>query len=81
MTITVLLFAGVKEIVGSSSVDLQLDVGANVADIQSEMGKKFDGLSALMTKCAFAIDDKYVDPETALVDGTTVACIPPVSGG
>jgi len=81
MTITVLLFAGVKEIVGSSSVDLNLDIGANIADIQRELGKKYDGLNALMTKCAFAIDDKYVGPETSLIDGATVACIPPVSGG
>ena len=74
MHVTVRLFAGLRELAGRSS--LELDDVATVADVwpQLELGNEPAGL-------LYAVNREYVERGHALADGDEVALIPPVSGG
>jgi len=74
MRVTVRLFAGLRELAGRSS--LELDDVTSVADVwpQLGLGDEPDGL-------LYAVNREYSSPERPLADGDEVALIPPVSGG
>ena len=74
MRVTVRLFAGLRELAGRSSVDLE-DV-ASVADVWPRLGLG-DEPGGLL----YAVNREYVSNDRALADGDEVALIPPVSGG
>ena len=76
MFIAVRLFAGLRELAGTGSRDLELPDGSSVGDVWSalELGDEPPGL-------LYAVNKKYADPAQALGDGDEVALIPPVSGG
>jgi molybdopterin synthase catalytic subunit/molybdopterin converting factor small subunit len=75
MRVTVRLFAGLRELAGRSS--LELDDIATVADVWPQLGLGGDEPSGLL----YAVNREYVSREHALADGDEVALIPPVSGG
>ena len=74
MRVTVRLFAGLRELAGRSSLELE-DV-ATVADVWPRLGLG-DEPGGLL----YAVNREYVSTDTALADGDEVALIPPVSGG
>jgi molybdopterin synthase catalytic subunit len=74
MRVTVRLFAGLRELAGRSSLELE-DV-ASVADVWPRLG-----LGAEPGGLLYAVNREYVEREQALADGDEVALIPPVSGG
>ncbi len=74
MHVTVRLFAGLRELAGRSS--LELDDVASVADVWPRLGLG-DEPSGLL----YAVNREYVAREHELTDGDEVALIPPVSGG
>jgi MoaE-MoaD fusion protein len=74
MRVTVRLFAGLRERVGRSRVELE-DV-AQIDDVWPalDLGAEPPGL-------LYAVNREYVERGHALADGDEVALIPPVSGG
>lgn len=74
MRVTVRLFAGLRELAGRSS--LELDAVASVADIWPRLGLGDEPAGLL-----YAVNREYVERDHALADGDEVALIPPVSGG
>ena len=74
--ITVRLFAGLRERVGTGRQAIELPEGATVADVWPaiDSGPEPPGL-------LYAVNRSYADRGQALVDGDEVALIPPVSGG
>jgi molybdopterin synthase catalytic subunit/molybdopterin converting factor small subunit len=72
-TVTVRLFAGLRERAGWSEKELE---AATVADVWSQLGLGDEPPGLL-----YAVNHRYAPPETALADGDEVALIPPVSGG
>jgi molybdopterin synthase catalytic subunit len=74
MRVTVRLFAGLRELAGRSSLELE-DV-ANVADVWPQLGLGDEPAGLL-----YAVNREYVPREHMLADGDEVALIPPVSGG
>ena len=76
MRITVKLFAGLRERAGASERDLELDVGARVADVWTPLGLGDEPEGLL-----YAVNKEYAAPDRRLSDGDEVALIPPVSGG
>jgi MoaE-MoaD fusion protein len=74
MRVTVRLFAGLRELAGRPSLELE-DV-ATVADVwpRLELGDEPSGL-------LYAVNREYVSVDRTLADGDEVALIPPVSGG
>ncbi|MGH3010059.1 MAG: molybdenum cofactor biosynthesis protein MoaE [Gaiellaceae bacterium] len=74
MRVTVRLFAGLREQVGKSSVELA-DI-VRVSDVWPKLGLGEEPPGLL-----YAVNRSYVEREQELADGDEVAVIPPVSGG
>jgi molybdopterin synthase catalytic subunit len=72
-TVTVRLFAGLREQAGWSTRETE---AARVSDVwgRLDLGDEPDGL-------LYAVNKEYAGKETELSDGDVVALIPPVSGG
>ena len=73
MTVTVKVFAGLRERAGWSEREIE---AATVADVwaQLSLGDEPPGL-------LYAVNKAYAPRDTSLADGDEVALIPPVSGG
>jgi molybdopterin synthase catalytic subunit len=81
MTIRLLLFAALRDIVGTDAMAVELDEGATAAALWSTLRARHDRLAAYVEPPMVAVNQTYADPSTALRDGDEVAFIPPVSGG
>ena len=81
MTIRVQLFAIAKELAGADYVTVELPTDATVADLRSAVASESPGLADIVGQVAIAVDSEYADDETPLTEQSTVALIPPVSGG
>ena len=81
MRVIVKLFAGVRELAGRERIEIELAEGANVAALRAAMGAEYPPVSPLLPYTLFAIGARYATDETAVAEGSEVACVPPVSGG
>ena len=73
-----LFFAAAAEAVGKRQQIVTLERGATIADVVAEI---HPSLAALQHACAFAIDERLVQGSEEVIDGCTIAVLPPVSGG
>jgi molybdopterin synthase catalytic subunit len=74
----VLLFAGLREILGSS-IDVSLPIGATVTELLAVLGEKHAAVRA--GRVAVAVNLEVVPPNRALAEGDEIALLPPVGGG
>ena len=79
MHVSVRLFAGFREIVGSERLNLDLGQGATVGELWGRLSARHEGLGAHHP--AAAINAIMTPLSAALNDGDEVAFLPPVSGG
>lgn len=79
--IDVKLFAVAQQLVGRPTCNVELPVGATVADLRRELPIQFPALERILGQLRFAVDEDYAGDATPLTEGSIVACIPPVSGG
>ena len=82
MTVTVRLFAVLRERVGSDSIEVELEDGATVAEALARLAERPE-LGELLDRMpvAMAVNRDYADPGTSLAAGDELALVPPVSGG
>jgi MoaE-MoaD fusion protein len=73
---TVRLFAGLRELAGTTRLELELPEGSSLADVWPALGLGDEPQDLL-----YAVNRSYADRKTPLADGDEVALIPPVSGG
>ena len=76
MRITVRLFAGLRELAGTASRDLELPTGSSVEEVWDALG-----LGAEPAGLLYAVNRAYAQRGQPLEEGDEVALIPPVSGG
>ncbi len=76
MELSVRLFAGLRELAGCDSLQLQLPEDASVADALAALGDQLDPRG-----CLLAVNREYADTDQLLAAGDELALIPPVSGG
>ena len=76
MTVTVRLFAVLRERAGAREVTLELPDGARVVDALAALGEVAEGLPLVM-----AVNREYAPGDRVLDPGDELALIPPVSGG
>ena len=81
MTIQLLLFAVLRDIVGTDQQSLSLPEGTRAADLWQQLRSQHRQLQDYATPPLTAINEAYASPDTLLQDGDQVAFIPPVSGG
>ena len=74
MTVTVKLFAGLRELAGYS--ERELDDVSRLEDVWPALGLGDEPPGLL-----YAVNKEYARPDRELADGDVVALIPPVSGG
>ena len=80
MTVTVLLFASYADLVGRSSIELNLEVGATVRDLVEHVREMGDA-KRLPPAPMVAVNEQYASRDRKLEAGDEVALIPPVAGG
>ena len=81
MTVRVLLFAGLRERLRRSHVDLELAADATVRDLLSALGAAHPTVRELLPACRVAVDQTFVTADHPVHASSEVAVIPPVSGG
>jgi molybdopterin synthase catalytic subunit len=82
MTVSVRLFAILRERAGSDRVELQLPADATVADALEALAK-LPGLGGVLERLPvrMAVNRDYASPQTPLAADDELALIPPLSGG
>jgi molybdopterin converting factor small subunit len=79
--VAVLLFARLKELVGSAVVTLTIPSAGTVADIRKALGDAYPQTQPLLAHLLIAVDKEYAAPDTRVLPTSEVVCFPPVSGG
>jgi molybdopterin converting factor subunit 1 len=81
MIVRVYLFARAKDIVGTTSVLLDLPEGATIGQLRQRLAEAHPALAPLLERSALAVSDEFAEDRTTLPAGAEVALLPPVSGG
>ncbi|MCA9265348.1 MAG: MoaD/ThiS family protein [Planctomycetales bacterium] len=81
MQVTVKLFAGVRDAVGSDQLDVDLPVAATVGELRAKIAADHPQLHTWLACSRFAVGTEFAADTTVLADGDQLAWIPPVSGG
>jgi molybdopterin converting factor subunit 1 len=79
--VRVKLFAGLREAAGTDRFEWEAPEGVTVADLRTELCRRFPPASALAARSFIAVDREYAVDTRVLSADTEVAFIPPVSGG
>ena len=83
-TIRVLLFAGARDSVGASSVELEVNFPTNTRDLKTALGVRYPSLEAHLNYGRSAYGNEFIDDDFVIESPNPVcefALIPPVSGG
>ena len=81
MTIRVLFFGLLKDILGRSDDTLELAAGATVGTVFEHYASQYPRLSEMADSIALARNHEFVEPDEVVEDGDEIALMPPVSGG
>lgn len=81
MRIAVLGFAGVRDILGAPRVDLEMEPGTTVAGALEQLAARTPALRPLLGTLRVAVDEEFAAFSHELKPGSTLALLPPVSGG
>ena len=81
MTVTVKLFAILRERAGLSELQLDLPDAATITTARQMLGKRLPAINDYLARVAWAVNRSYAPVETQLHDGDELAVIPAVSGG
>jgi molybdopterin converting factor subunit 1 len=82
MTITLLYFAAVRELVGTDEEQLALPVGVmTIAELSAFLEQHRPALAGRLGAVRFARNETFAASDEPLEDGDVVALIPPVAGG
>ena len=81
MKVRVLLFARLKDLAGTGSLEVELPEKATLEDVWRAVQSMAEGLRAFRHPPLMVRDLEYVPPDTPLSGGEEVAFLPPVSGG
>lgn len=81
MQVTILLFARLRDITGSSELKRELPDGATVQFLWDNLEADYKELSPYRETISTAINAEYTKMDSRLTNGDEVAFLPPVSGG
>lgn len=82
MKVTVLYFAGARDVAGVAHEECALPVGVrSVGALVSWLFERHPGLEPYAKSLRIAQNESIVDAQSELCDGDTLAVLPPSSGG
>jgi len=82
--LTVKMFAGARERVGSDSIEIEVNLPLSVLQLKQELAVQFETLRSLVEFGRIAIENEFVSDSTIIDQAhnhSVIALIPPVSGG
>jgi molybdopterin converting factor subunit 1 len=80
MTVTIRLFASLRERTGHTSLQREIPPGTTAGEVLAGLRQEFPRLQSA-GRIAIAVNQEYTDAARVLEEGDEVALIPPVSGG
>lgn len=80
MQITILAFGIAKDIIGGSSLEIQLPAGATVSTLKTNLSRQFPDFQRLAS-LSVAVNTEYAGDDQPLHERDEIVLIPPVSGG
>ncbi len=80
MTVTVRLFASLRERAGRDRLVFEVEPACRLGTLLARLEAELPFLHAA-GRLAIAVNEEYARPETELAEGDEIALIPPVSGG
>jgi molybdopterin synthase catalytic subunit/molybdopterin synthase sulfur carrier subunit len=81
VTVRVLAFARIREILGSASAERTVAAHASVAEVWEGLAREFPALAPLHGSTRFARNGAFVAGGQTLEDGDELALLPPFGGG
>jgi molybdopterin converting factor subunit 1 len=81
MSIRVLFFASIADIVGSREVQLNAGDFTDMNSVYNRFARDFPALESYRTSALFALNSEFARPDAPVHDGDEIAFFPPVSGG
>ena len=81
MKVKVLIFATLRDIVGTNSFDMEVPARTTVAELKSQLVKVYPGLSGARDAMKVAVNHEYAADESVIPAEAEIAIFPPVSGG
>ena len=81
MRIQVLCFAIARDLLGTARLDLELEAGATVDTALEVIAARSPAIRPLLGTLRVALDEEFVSRSDVLQPGSTLALLPPVSGG
>jgi len=81
MTIQIKLFAVAMQKAGTSELEVDCPLPATLADLKQAILTTCPTLADILPHCRFAVDDQFATAQTVITTDSTIAIIPPVSGG
>lgn len=81
MDIRTLFFASYRDLLGHSTLSVQVPEGATVEDLVTALRRRGEPFDRLPVDPAVAVNRDYAAAERVLESGDEVAFIPPVAGG
>jgi molybdopterin converting factor subunit 1 len=81
MRITILVFAGLRDLVGAPRLDRDVAAGSTVEDVWRALAGEFPAVAPHRAALSAALNAGYARFSTTVAEGDEVAFLPPVSGG
>lgn len=81
MTIVVLAFARIREIVGAATLERDVPADATAGDLWGALAREFPELAALARSTRLARGGTLIDAGTPLRERDELALLPPFGGG
>lgn len=81
ISITILFFANLREIVGTKEVELDIPLDTSVAALKQRIAELYPGLTSHMQTTLVSVNKEYGFDDEIIPEGAEVAFFPPVSGG
>ncbi len=81
MTVRVLAFARLRELLGFGARELDVAPGTDVETLWARLASETGELASLRASTRFARNGALVRGDAALADGDEIALMPPVGGG
>lgn len=81
MKVTVKLFARARDLAGAETIAVELQDGATIGDLRTQLREQYPDLAGLVPSLLFACGTDYVDDSVTIAADTDLVCFPPVSGG
>ncbi|HLV68031.1 MAG TPA: molybdopterin converting factor subunit 1 [Polyangiaceae bacterium] len=82
MTLQILYFAKIRDLVGKPEEEIALpDTARTLADVLEHLERRHPPLAGALEKIRVARNETFATLTDPVADGDTIALIPPVAGG